>query len=384
MQVAPRYDDVVSEVAAFLEERLAFAVAAGIAEERICLDPGIGFGKTPDQNLELVRRLDGLVALGRPVLVGLSRKSHARARRSATRTRASGTVAASVGAAVAAFDRGATLFRVHDVRAHVEALTRRRGRRARVASRVTIELRGIELHGYHGVLEDERQRRPAVPRRPRARPRGRRAAAETTGSRTPSTTATSSRSSDEVSDGRAYNLLEALATALADALLERFAVARVRVRVRKPDVVLELPVEHAAVSVERSRRRRGATVSAGTSRPRVARAESIADDVAPSRPRAFRSGSVSRSRVPCPRRGRRGGRVAQRAGHADRRRAGRVERPTVDRPTADASSVDGPARVRGGQPDAVDVARVLVRVEPCRDRSLRGASASSAAAAFAR
>ena len=75
MQADPRYDDVAADVAAFLEERLAFAVAAGIPEERICLDPGIGFGKTAAQNFELVRRLDVLLALGRPVLVGLSRKS---------------------------------------------------------------------------------------------------------------------------------------------------------------------------------------------------------------------------------------------------------------------------------------------------------------------
>jgi len=120
MQVEPRYDDVVDHVAAFLEERLAFAVGAGIAEERICLDPGIGFGKTADHNLELLRRLDRIVALGRPVLVGVSRKS--------TLARVLGddgpvgTDAASVGAAVAAFDRGATLFRVHDVAVHVQAL----------------------------------------------------------------------------------------------------------------------------------------------------------------------------------------------------------------------------------------------------------------------
>ena len=75
MQDAPRYDDVVAEVASFLEERLGAAVAAGIREERICLDPGFGFGKTPDQNLELLRGLERIVALGRPVLVGLSRKS---------------------------------------------------------------------------------------------------------------------------------------------------------------------------------------------------------------------------------------------------------------------------------------------------------------------
>ena len=121
MQAAPHYEDVVSEVAAFLEERLAFAVAAGIPEERICLDPGIGFGKTPDQNLELVRRLDRIVAIGRPVLVGLSRKSTLARVLGGPETRV-GTDAASVGAAVAAFDRGATLFRVHDVCSHVEAL----------------------------------------------------------------------------------------------------------------------------------------------------------------------------------------------------------------------------------------------------------------------
>ncbi len=78
MQAAPHYDDVVSDVLAFLEERIAFAVERGIGEERICVDPGIGFGKTPDQNLELLRRLDALRALGRPVLVGRLAKEHAR------------------------------------------------------------------------------------------------------------------------------------------------------------------------------------------------------------------------------------------------------------------------------------------------------------------
>jgi dihydropteroate synthase len=120
MQVAPRYDDVVAEVAAFLEERLAFALGAGIDEDRICLDPGIGFGKTPDQNLELVRRLDRIVAIGRPVMIGLSRKSTLA--RVLGAPGSVGTDAASVGAAVAAFARRATLFRVHDVRLHVEAL----------------------------------------------------------------------------------------------------------------------------------------------------------------------------------------------------------------------------------------------------------------------
>lgn len=121
MQAAPRYDDVVGEVAGFLEERLAAAAAAGIPEEHICLDPGIGFGKTPDQNLALIRGLERLCGIGPPVLVGLSRKSTL-ARVLGDPTGRVGSDAASVGAAVAAFDRGATLFRAHDVAPHVEAL----------------------------------------------------------------------------------------------------------------------------------------------------------------------------------------------------------------------------------------------------------------------
>jgi dihydropteroate synthase len=121
MQLDPRYDDVAAEVAAFLEERLGAAVAAGVPEERICLDPGIGFGKTVAHNLELVRRLDVLLALGRPVLVGISRKS-VLGRILGDPQAHTGSAAASVGAAVAAFERGASIFRVHDVREHVEAL----------------------------------------------------------------------------------------------------------------------------------------------------------------------------------------------------------------------------------------------------------------------
>ena len=121
MQAEPRYDDVVDEVAAFLEQRLAVAVAAGIPEEHVCLDPGIGFGKTPDQNLALIHGLERIVGIGRPVLVGLSRKSTL-ARVLGDPTGRVGSDAASVGAAVAAFDRGATLFRAHDVAAHVDAL----------------------------------------------------------------------------------------------------------------------------------------------------------------------------------------------------------------------------------------------------------------------
>jgi dihydropteroate synthase len=118
MQTDPRYGDVVSEVKAFLEERLAFAISQGIREEFVCLDPGIGFGKTPDHNFELVRRLDELCAIGRPILVGFSRKSTL-GRLAGAKV---GSAAASVGVAVAAFERGATIVRAHDVREHVEAL----------------------------------------------------------------------------------------------------------------------------------------------------------------------------------------------------------------------------------------------------------------------
>jgi dihydropteroate synthase len=122
MQDDPRYDDVVAEVALFLEERLAFAVRQGIPEEAICLDPGIGFGKTVEHNFELLRRLGELTALGRPIMVGISRKSSL-GKIMGDPDAKTGSTAASVGAAVLAYERGASIFRVHDVREHVEALT---------------------------------------------------------------------------------------------------------------------------------------------------------------------------------------------------------------------------------------------------------------------
>ncbi|OFW53191.1 MAG: dihydropteroate synthase [Actinobacteria bacterium RBG_16_67_10] len=121
MQAAPHYDDVVSEVLRFLESRIAFAVERGISVERICVDPGIGFGKTPDQNLELVRRLGEVVSLGRPVLIGVSRKSTL-GKVLGDPAATIGSVSASVAAAVAAFERGAWMVRAHDVRETVEAL----------------------------------------------------------------------------------------------------------------------------------------------------------------------------------------------------------------------------------------------------------------------
>ena len=120
MQQDPRYDDVVSEVKVFLEERLAFAVSEGVDEERVWLDPGIGFGKTVEHNLELLRRLDEIVAIGRPVVVGTSRKSFlgklAGGRDEGERL--PGTIATNV----LALERGASVFRVHDVAQNADAL----------------------------------------------------------------------------------------------------------------------------------------------------------------------------------------------------------------------------------------------------------------------
>jgi dihydropteroate synthase len=121
MQAAPQYDDVVSDVLAFLEERVAFAVGRGIPERRICVDPGIGFGKSADHNLELLRRLDELGALGRPVVVGVSRKSTL-AKISGHASSDPAILSASVAAAVSAYDRGAWMIRAHDVRETVAAL----------------------------------------------------------------------------------------------------------------------------------------------------------------------------------------------------------------------------------------------------------------------
>jgi len=112
MQQAPHYEDVVSEVAAFLEERMAFAIGEGVAEERIMLDPGIGFGKALEHNLELLARLNEIVALGRPVVIGTSRKSFlGRLTGREVQDRLPATIATNVVAYLA----GARVFRVHDV-----------------------------------------------------------------------------------------------------------------------------------------------------------------------------------------------------------------------------------------------------------------------------
>jgi dihydropteroate synthase len=118
MQRDPAYEDVVDEVRAFLEERLQFAVREGVDERRVLLDPGIGFGKTVAHNLELLRRLDELATLGRPVVIGTSRKSFLARLGAGTGDRLGATVASNV----LALERGASVFRVHEVAPVREAL----------------------------------------------------------------------------------------------------------------------------------------------------------------------------------------------------------------------------------------------------------------------
>ena len=119
MQQQPQYVDVVAEVSNFLRARIAAAEAAGIARARIVIDPGFGFGKTLAHNLDLLRHLDALCALGVPVLAGLSRKSMLGA---ITGREVEDRVAASIAAALLAVQRGAAIVRVHDVRETVDAL----------------------------------------------------------------------------------------------------------------------------------------------------------------------------------------------------------------------------------------------------------------------
>jgi dihydropteroate synthase len=119
MQEDPRYDDVVDEIKRFLAERIEYAVGAGVDEELIWIDPGIGFGKTVDHNLELIRRLGELRELGRPIVFGSSRKSFIGKLTGATvEERLGGTIATNV----IAFANGAEVLRVHDVAPMRDAL----------------------------------------------------------------------------------------------------------------------------------------------------------------------------------------------------------------------------------------------------------------------
>lgn len=122
MQADPRYEDVVGEVCAFLLARADAAMAAGVAREKIRLDPGIGFGKRPEHNLALIARLDEVAALGFPVLLGVSRKRFIAALDPVAGAALDGRLAGSLAAALAGVERGADVLRVHDVAETVQAL----------------------------------------------------------------------------------------------------------------------------------------------------------------------------------------------------------------------------------------------------------------------
>ena len=191
MQEGPTYDDVVDDVSAFLAERVEFAVGRGVAEDRIWVDPGIGFGKTLEHNLELLRRLGELRALGRPILVGTSRKSFIG---KLTGRESAGRLGGTIASNVLALANGADVFRVHDVRRRAGGAGRRRGgpRAARVGRRralrrreptpkragasqvpameagrngpdstVEVELRGLSIYTHHGVTDAEQEVGPA-------------------------------------------------------------------------------------------------------------------------------------------------------------------------------------------------------------------------------
>ncbi len=251
MQVAPHYDDVVDDVLEFLEQRIAFAVERGIAEERICVDPGFGFGKTPDQNLELLRRLDELRSLGRPVLVGISRKStlgKVLGDRWCDDRLSVGVAGRCRGRVRARCLDGPGARRPRDSR----GARRRCRRRTREGLRMRIELAGLVVFGKHGYLEEERRLGQRFLVDLWVDVRG-----EATETDRIEDTVDYRRLAAlvrEVFAGPERLLLEGLAGAVADGIVERFpAVERVRVRVRKPDVVLDPPVEFAAVVVERPR-----------------------------------------------------------------------------------------------------------------------------------
>ncbi len=125
MQAEPRYEDVVSDVCAFLSARAEAAMAAGVERSRIWLDPGIGFGKRPRHNLALLRRLDRLVGLGFPVLLGVSRKRFIRSV-DPSAVEAGDRLGGSLAAALWGAAHGVAAVRVHDVRETVQALEVRR------------------------------------------------------------------------------------------------------------------------------------------------------------------------------------------------------------------------------------------------------------------
>jgi dihydropteroate synthase len=210
MQESPRYDDVVDEVRAFLETRLDAAVRAGVREERILLDPGIGFGKRLEDNLALLRGLRTLAAIGRPVVVGVSRKSmFAALLGRAVDERMAGSLAAGL----LAVDEGAAVVRVHDVRDTADAL--------RV---VDLEMTLVETSATRTDHLADTVDYEAI-----------------------------AQAVAGIMEGPPVSLLEHLAALVADRVMAEPRVLEVLVTVRKPEVVLARPVTETAVTLRRAR-----------------------------------------------------------------------------------------------------------------------------------
>ena len=275
MQQDPRYDDVVDDVKAFLEERMAVAIAAGVPEERIQLDPGIGFGKTLEHNLELLRRLDELAAIGRPLVIGTSRKSFL------------GRITGRDVTERALRDGRHQRARVRARRPRVPRPRRRRdGRRARrggcyVGRRmdrdpdedfedddelsdddddeegpevgVTVEIVGLSLYTHHGVTAAEREI-------------GQRLVLDVRFDVGEPDALITDRVEDTVDYGevcqvialisqqRSYKTLERLCAVIADRLASQFGAESVTVKASKPEPPIPLPVEEVSVEVWREER----------------------------------------------------------------------------------------------------------------------------------
>ncbi len=261
MQEDPRYDDVVDDVKAFLVERMEVAIAAGVAEERVWLDPGIGFGKDLDHNLELLRRLGELRALGRPLVIGASRKSfigkidgspveraprwhdrlldprRRRGRRRAARPRRRR-------------GRAGGESRERDPRIGSRPMDEPEGNG--IESRVEVDLRGISIYTHHGVSDAEQEV-------------GQRLEFDLSFDVPDCDAVLTDRIEDtvdyaEVCDivalaatERSYRTLERLAQVVGGRLIERYGCESVRVRASKPEPPLPLSIQEVGVEVTQER-----------------------------------------------------------------------------------------------------------------------------------
>ena len=254
MQDDPRYANVVSEVTAFLEQRLAFAVASGIREEQVLLDPGIGFGKTAEHNLLLLKHLDRLAALGRPLVLGASRKRFIGTVLGVEpRERVVGTVATTVLGVLA----GVAVFRVHDVRPNVEALRLTRavlsadgGEPSVSRLDITITVRGVELFGRCGVTAEERAQPQRLLVDVSLVPR------DVAGVRTDDLADTLDYGrvvaiARQVVEGGEHRLLERIAALIANRVWDELRPRETRVTVTKPAPPVSVPTEAAAAEAVR-------------------------------------------------------------------------------------------------------------------------------------